>query len=288
MNYQQRQSMEEDSPAMADTIFKQASGRARQDPQYRPITLELTEEDKGRHTWGGADVFELRHEAVAQNTGRLRDRVTVRIVDKCANFIVHPDYAGLMLHIPSTERNLKMLATHHSANRWIIHQEDVATQVAKDAEMVVPMRDDAYEAKPPEFKDLESTTDKLKREGEALKRRNEELEKKLRDMPSISQSPAPSSAPEAPSSPPANASSPQPRPEQATSTASSPAPADAMKQLRTLDEGLQRRIKLTVQEKHHNEIESMKASGTKRVDMTKEYQTWIGEEIANVHAQPNG
>lgn len=291
MNYQQRQALEEDSPAMADTIFKQANGRARQDSQYRPITLELTDESKDRHIWGGAHVFELRHEAVAQNTGRLRDRVAVRIVDKCANFIDHPDYAGLMLHIPSTERNLKMLATHHSANRWVIHQKDVATQVAKEAENIAPVRDDAYEAKPPEFKNLESTTDKLKREGEDLKRRNAELEKKLQELAKVTQGPASTETPtQSQPAQPAQSSAPASAPP-TTEPEAAPAPvdpADAMKQFRLLDEGLQRRIKLTVHEKHHAEIESMKASGTKRVDLTKEYQTWIGEEIANVHTQPNG
>lgn len=288
MNYQQRQALEEDSPAMADTIFKQASGRARQDPQYRPITLELTDDGKDRHIWGGADVFELRHEAVAQNTGRLRDRVAVRIVDKCANFIDHPDYAGLMLHIPSTERNLNMLATHHSANRWVIHQEDVATQVAKEAENIDPVRDDAYEAKPPEFKNLESTTDKLKRESEDLKRRNAELEKKLQELAKVTQGPASTATSTQPQPTQTSASPSEPQPTQPEAAPVPVDPADAMKQFRLLDEGLQRRIKLTVHEKHHAEIESMKASGTKRVDLTKEYQTWIGEEIANVHTKPNG
>lgn len=133
MNFMQMNKLQPESPEEQNAIFNIAKSKSRTQPEYCPVTIELRDTSQSDRRGAGFHSFELYTKTDTEG-GRVRDTQDVRIVDKFVSFIVHPDYRGLMLHIPSTSLNLDMLASHWDQNVFVIHQEDVEAKVAQMAE----------------------------------------------------------------------------------------------------------------------------------------------------------
>jgi len=172
MNQQMRDVLAEDSWERMNVIEKLALAQARTDKRYRPITLEATNKGVGRYTVGGWDTFDLDIRDVTDG-GRRRQRRAVVIKDRFADFVDHPDFEGVMIHIPATERNMAALASAHRDGKWVIRQDDIREQVAAASEKIVPVRNAASENAQPEHQGH------IESEEEALKRRVAELEGQL-------------------------------------------------------------------------------------------------------------
>jgi len=163
MNQPMRNALAEDSPQRMDVIGKLAAAQARTDKRYKPITLEFLKMSVSEFSVAGWDTFDVDIRDISEG-GRVRQQRTVVITDKFANFVEHPDYTGIMIHIPATERNMKCLASAHMDHRWNIVQDDVREEIEEMASHIVPLRNpDAENAQPDIMGHVESEVDILKR-----------------------------------------------------------------------------------------------------------------------------
>lgn len=172
MNVPMRAALAEDSPQRMDVIEKVALAQARTDKRYRPITLEFNNSSVGEFSVAGWDTFDVDVREITEG-GRARQQRSVVIKDRFANFVEHPDYTGIMLHVPSTEHNMRALASAHMDNRWHIVQDDVREEIERLAAEIVPQRSPEKENMQP---DLMGHTES---EEDALRRRVAQLEGQL-------------------------------------------------------------------------------------------------------------
>lgn len=129
-----RMKLQEGSSEREDAIYKRASKKAvSEDAKFKPIRIELTNTSIGSYNMCGHDGFELTITDRFEG-GIMRETMEISIVDKFQWFTRHDDYEGLILTIPSTERNFAILAAHVEENKIFIHEEDVRAKVTKLAE----------------------------------------------------------------------------------------------------------------------------------------------------------
>jgi len=163
MNQPMRAALAEDSPQRMDVIEKLATAQARTDKRFRPITLEFLRTSISEWLVAGWDTFDVDIRDITEG-GRVRQQRTVVLADKFASFVEHPDYTGIMIHIPSTERNMKQLASSHRDERWHIVQDDIREMVQIASDKIVPQRSaEAENAQPDIMGHVESEADVLRR-----------------------------------------------------------------------------------------------------------------------------
>lgn len=256
MNQPMRNALAEDSPERMNVIEKLATAQARTDKRFRPITLEFTKLSVSNNLVAGWDTFDVDIRDITEG-GRVRQQRTVVIVDKFASFVEHPDYSGIMIHIPSTEHNMKCLASAHMDGRWQIIQDDVREEVERMAAEIVPVRNAAAEnAQPDIMGHVESEVD-------ILKRRIAELEGGVtnevpQSIPHVGEPQAPAARGEA--------------------TTPNPSVEVQVEKIQAADAELTERAKIAVHEECAEEIAALKKK-SRNFWLTKEYREKIVPKI---------
>lgn len=178
MNLAVKGALQEGGWERENAICKIASAKAMSDPRFRPVTLELKNKGIGYWTIVGCDTYDLTVTSTSDN-GKAREKRDVTIGCNFVDFIEHPDYEGLMINIPATERNMNVLASHLMDDRWTIHQQDVLEEAKRRAQDLVASRDAIREAAQPDMMGHMESKESL------LQRKLDEAMQKLKELEQI-------------------------------------------------------------------------------------------------------
>lgn len=239
MNITQRGQLQEGSPEREDIIYKLATQKMKDSPDWRPIRIELTKHSINSFMWAGHDGFRLDvQDAIEQ--GRSRTVRSLTIVDQFQYFVEHPEYAGMIKVIPATEHNIALLARQYHEGNLLIHEDDIRERV---------------EALSKEF--LEAAAKSAKKTANKLQAQGDNADNRATVTSSPEQQP-PASVPD--------------------EDEDGESDIEVDDDVRDVAE-LRKIAKERVFSRHAVEIQRMKTNGVKRVDLTKDFASWMDEEM---------
>ena len=146
--------------------------------EYTPITLEMLDARKSEVSIAGFDMFKLVIKPPA--TGQRKDRRELSISNNgFVEFIEDENYEGVVVNIPYTEWNKKVLVRGIKDGMYTIKQKDILEEVLKEREKIEP--EIAKEKKEREAKqaEYEKLSDKSKKDNNTQNNNSDDIIKSL-------------------------------------------------------------------------------------------------------------